>query len=59
MLSDIKKKLETGDLEVWSCDPSAIKPWSEEAKARLNVALADIFGWEKDDETKEQDGRAT
>lgn len=34
--------------EIWSCDPRDIPPWTEEAKARLQAALADIFGWPKE-----------
>jgi len=48
---------ERGEISVWSCDPADIPPWTEESKARLHKCLAEVFGWEKTDEAKGQDGR--
>lgn len=31
-------------LEIWSCDPKSIKPWTKEAEERLHKALDKIFG---------------
>ncbi len=33
------------ELDVWSCNPADIPPWTEEGKQRLTEALAQIFGW--------------
>lgn len=32
-------------VEIWSCNPADIKPWSVEDKARLHTLLAQTFGW--------------
>jgi len=31
-------------LEIWSCDPKSIKPWTKEAEERLHKTLDKIFG---------------
>lgn len=37
-----EEKKET--LEIWSCDPKSIKPWTKEAEERLHKTLDKIFG---------------
>jgi hypothetical protein len=45
----MSKPILPSSLEVWSCDPKDIPPWTEEGKARLHAFLAEVFGWEKVD----------
>lgn len=35
-------------IEIWSCNPKDIPPWTPEAKQRLVTALGEIFGWKKE-----------
>lgn len=32
-------------VEVWSCNPADIKPWTTADKARFGAVLSELFGW--------------
>lgn len=51
----LKQQLDDGTAEIWSCDPSTVPPWTEEAQAQFCAVLTEIFGLEKDNETQGQD----
>lgn len=48
-------QFDTSKVELWSCNPSDIKPWTPEDVERLGVFLADVFSWKKNDEDNRQD----
>lgn len=52
----VRRGLEDGTVEVWSCDPQDIPEWTEDDKARMTSALGKMFGWENNDEAKRQNG---
>lgn len=53
---EVKKGIENGTLQVWSCNPKDIPVYSEEDIVALKAAFAKMFGWENKDETKGQNG---
>lgn len=48
-------QVDSSKLEIWSCNPADIPPWTPEDKARLVKALGEIFNWEdtKNNQTDE------
>lgn len=51
----LAQQLKDGTAEIWSCDPSTVPPWTDEAVAQLHAVLAKIFEWEDNNETQGQD----
>lgn len=51
-MKQVLSDLEAGKLEIWSCDPSEILPWTPEELKALEVALSNVFGltFEKKDD---------
>lgn len=42
-----KLSVQASELNLWSCDPNEIKPWSPEDIEKLDAALGEVFGWTK------------
>lgn len=46
-LLEFKRKMLSGALSAECPFPGMDDPWTEEAKERLKVALAKVFGWDE------------